>query len=76
MGNWYHGSPFVLTELAAGSTVTQWKELAAAFAAKPKRLEYDRVGGVIRHNGCEEGILYVIDEPLGRQVFMLSAGDW
>lgn len=68
---WYHGSPFELNELAAGSTVTTWKELAMAFSHKPTTLEYDFVGGNIRHNGNVSGILYVIDEPItkGRDIY-------
>jgi hypothetical protein len=61
---WYHGSPFELTELAEGSTITQRRELAEAFSYKPSTLSYDYVGGTIRHNGAKPGILYVIDEPI------------
>lgn len=62
-GTWYHGSNRVFTELRAGSTVTQWRELAEAFSHKPSRLSYDD-SGVISHNGTEKGYLYVIDEPV------------
>lgn len=62
-GTWYHGSNERFSELKAGSTITQWKELAESFAHKPTTLEYDD-NGVISHNGKEKGFLYVIDEPV------------
>lgn len=37
-GVWYHGSDRIFDLLAAGSTVTQWRELAEAFSYKPKYL--------------------------------------
>ena len=43
-GTWYHGSNRVFTELRAGSTVTQWRELAEAFSHKPTGLGYDDDG--------------------------------
>jgi hypothetical protein len=61
---WYHGSNLELDALKEGSTITQWKELAKAFATKPSKLEYSEVFGPITHNGTENGILYIIDEPL------------
>jgi ribosomal protein S18 acetylase RimI-like enzyme len=61
---WFHGSPLELTELAPGSTITRWKALAQAFSHKPSTLEYDHVGGEIKHNGALPGFLYVIDEPV------------
>ncbi len=61
---WYHGSPFELTELRTGSTITRWRELAEAFSHKPTWLSYDTVGGNISHNGQVDGFLYVVDEPL------------
>lgn len=68
-GTWYHGSPMKFSELRAGSTVTQWKELAEAFSHKPRMLCCDD-GGVITHNGRLKGYLYVIDEPVevGREL--------
>lgn len=62
-GTWYHGSNRVFTELRAGSTVTQWRELAEAFSHKPTGLGYDD-DGVISHNGTEKGYLYIIDEAV------------
>ena len=62
-GVWYHGSNKVFTELRAGSTITQWPELAEAFSHQPSCLGYDD-DGKIRHNGIEKGYLYIIDEPI------------
>lgn len=61
---WYHGSPFELVELAPGSTITRWCELAEAFSHKPQSLSYDSVGGTISHNGKASGFLYVVAEPI------------
>lgn len=61
---WYHGTPLELDILREGSTITQWKELAEAFATKPSMLGYGDIYGEITHNGTESGILYVIDEPV------------
>ncbi len=62
-GTWYHGSNIRFDELRAGSTITQWRELAEAFSHKPGRLSYDD-SGLITHDGKEPGYLYVIDEPV------------
>ena len=61
---WYHGSNLEIEILREGSTITQWKELAEAFATKPTMLGYDEIFTPIFHNGTEKGILYIIDEPL------------
>jgi len=61
---WYHGSNLALDILSEGSTITQWKELAEAFATKPTMLGYDEIFSPISHNGTEKGILYIIDEPV------------
>ena len=61
---WFHGSPMIINILKEGSTITQWKELAIAFSKKPCLLSYDEILGKINHNGIENGILYVIDEPI------------
>ena len=61
---WYHGSNLELDILLEGSTITQWKELAEAFATKPTMLGYEEIFSEIFHNGKEKGILYIIDEPL------------
>ena len=69
-GVWYHGSNARFDVLREGSTVTLWRELAEAFSHRPTMLctEDD---GIIRHNGPERGLLYVIDEPVraGEDVF-------
>lgn len=62
-GVWYHGSPSRFEELRAGSTITQWKELAEAFSHKPTALGYEDDGSIF-HNGKEVGYLYVIDEVI------------
>ncbi len=69
-GIWYHGSNIIFLELREGSTITQWKELAAAFSHQPNRLEYDDNGN-IKHNGIEKGYLYIIDEPIkmGKDIY-------
>jgi hypothetical protein len=61
---WYHGSNKEFEILSEGSTITQWRELAEAFATKPSSLEYDNIFSWISHNGSEKGILYIIDEPI------------
>lgn len=61
---WYHGTNLQLDILTEGSTVTQWKELAEAFATKPSRLEYGEIFSPIVHNGTEKGMLYIVDEPV------------
>lgn len=65
---WYHGSNLDLDILRKGSTITQWKELAVAFATKPTKLEYDDIFQSIIHNGLEKGILYIIDESLEMEI--------
>ena len=61
---WYHGTPFELDILREGSTITQWRELAEAFATKPTMLSYYDIFGEITHNGTEIGLMYIIDEPI------------
>ncbi len=62
-GIWYHGTNRLFDELQAGSTVTQWRELAEAFAHKPTLLCIED-DGTISHNGVEKGYLFRIDEPV------------
>lgn len=62
-GEWYHGSNLKIEILRAGSTITQWKELAEAFSHRPTLLSYDDNGN-ITHNGKETGYLYKIDERI------------
>ncbi len=61
---WFHGSPALLTALAAGSAMTRNKRLAEAFSHKPTLLAFAS-DGTIRHNGMRDGYLYQIDEPIG-----------
>ena len=61
---WYHGSNLEFDILKEGSTITQWKELAEAFATQPTMLSYNEIFSPISHNGTEKIILYIIDEPL------------
>jgi hypothetical protein len=60
---WYHGSPFELTTLRVGSTITQRRDLARIFSHKPAIvcIEDD---GRIKHNGTQPGYLYIIDEAV------------
>jgi hypothetical protein len=60
-GIWYHGSPLQLTVLRAGSTVTQWKELAEAFSHKPPLLSIGDDLSIL-HTGTQPGYLYRIAE--------------
>lgn len=62
-GTWFHGSNVKFDVLKAGSTITQWLELAEAFAHKPTCLSYNDDGS-ITHNGTEPGYLHVIDETV------------
>jgi hypothetical protein len=61
---WYHGSPFQLTTLRSGSTITQERNLARAFAHKPPIVCISD-DGRIRHNGTAPGYLYRLDEEIG-----------
>ncbi len=67
---WYHGSNLEIDVLRAGSTITQWKELAETFSHKPTQLSYE-ANGNITHNGKERGYLYRIDENLviGKDIY-------
>lgn len=61
---WFNGSDQRFEVLRPGSTITQWRELAAAFAHQPTALwidDDDRIG----HNGQRDGYLYTVDEPIG-----------
>lgn len=63
MGNWYHGSPLILTELRTGSTITKHYNLACIFSHKPPIVSINDEG-IIKHNGRENGLLYIVDEPV------------
>jgi hypothetical protein len=60
---WYHGSPFELTTLRVGSTITQRRDLARIFSHKPVIVSIDD-DGRIRHSGTLPGYLYIIDETV------------
>ena len=60
---WYHGSPYTLTSIRKGSTITQNKEMARVFSHKPSCVSIDD-NGYIKHNGSIEGYLYLIDEEI------------
>ena len=60
---WYHGSPLKLDVLRAGSTMTQWRDLARVFSHKPPIISIsdDRR---LQHNGTRPGYLYEVAEPV------------
>jgi hypothetical protein len=58
---WYHGSPLELVILRTGSTITQDKELARIFSHKPSIVACAD-DGMIKHNGCLPGFLYVVED--------------
>lgn len=60
---WYHGSSAKLHQLKTGSTITRHYNLACIFSHKPTIVSIDDVG-IIKHNGRENGWLYIVDEPL------------
>ncbi|MFO7167915.1 MAG: hypothetical protein DIU80_007775 [Chloroflexota bacterium] len=65
---WYHGSPLLLTELRAGSTITQDRDLARVFSHKPAVVSQDVAEDgrrTILHTGEQPGYLYRIAEPVG-----------
>jgi hypothetical protein len=57
---WYHGSPEKLTVLLQGSWVTQFQEMAKAFAHKPSLLSFGDDGQRVKHDGQLPGFLYRI----------------
>ncbi len=63
---WYHGSPFELSTLRVGSTITQRRDLALIFSHKPMIVSIDDAGH-IRHNGTQSGYLYIIDEAVSSE---------
>ncbi len=68
---WFHGSPFRLAILRAGSTVTPVMDLARAFAHKPANVSMtirERDGErtvIIDHDGKLDGYLYkvLVEDP-------------
>jgi hypothetical protein len=63
---WYHGSPLKLDLLRAGSTMTQWRDLARIFSHRPPivSISDDRR---LQHNGTRPGYLYEIAEPVAAE---------
>jgi hypothetical protein len=60
---WYHGSPFELTTLRTGSTITQERDLARVFSHKPTLVSISDAGD-IKHNGTTPGFLYCVSEDI------------
>jgi hypothetical protein len=67
----FHGSPYTLDTLLAGSTITQDETLARVFSHKPQIVSLEDDPDVLargvpglRHNGTLPGLLYAIDEPI------------
>lgn len=60
---WYHGSPYKLTHLLTGSTITQDYRMAEVFSHKPHIVSIEDDGS-IRHDGKLSGYLYVIIESI------------
>ncbi len=60
---WYHGSPFVLTTIRPGSSITANLPLARAFSHKPTLLTLDDDGRV-KHDGTLPGYLYCVAEEV------------
>lgn len=63
MDQWYHGSPYKIHVLSAGSTITQDMHLAEIFSHKPEIVSVDDEGRIM-HNGHLKGYLYAINEEL------------
>lgn len=61
---WYHGSPEWLTVIRAGSSITPTENVARGFSHKPEFLDVNNNGTSIRHNGRQDGYLYIVDETL------------
>ena len=58
---WYHGTPYELTSIREGSTITRDRDLARVFSHKPT-IVCTLDDGRIKHTGTQPGYLYVIDE--------------
>jgi quercetin dioxygenase-like cupin family protein len=66
---WYHGSPYRLSTLREGSTITRERHLAEVFSHKPPIVSIGD-DGTIRHNGTAAGYLYrVVDPVAGEDVY-------
>ena len=60
---WFHGSPYELTTLHPGSTITQRRDLARIFSHKPSLVSVSD-SGQIKHNGLKRGYLYIISTDI------------
>jgi hypothetical protein len=60
---WYHGSQVRLERLPVGSTITQNRNLARAFAHKPTFVSLTEAKEV-RHDGVEPGYIYCVSEEV------------
>jgi alpha/beta superfamily hydrolase len=60
---WFHGSPYRLSVLRRGSTITQDEELARAFSHEPTIVSITGDGN-IKHDGKKSGFLYRIVEDV------------
>jgi hypothetical protein len=63
LDHWYHGSPAKFADLRTGSTITKHYHLACVFSHKPSNVSINDEG-IIKHNGRENGLLYIVDEPI------------
>ncbi|MFB0503615.1 MAG: hypothetical protein ACETWE_07260 [Candidatus Bathyarchaeia archaeon] len=72
---WYHGSPFKLTTLRKGSTITQDRNIARVFSHRPTLVSISVHVGIsdegdkhisqkIKHDGKMSGLLYRIAENI------------
>ena len=70
---WYHGSQQRLTQLRAGSSITQNRDVAKAFSHRPSKVAMSYGGdgepGIhdwkVRHDGFTPGFLYVVSDEVG-----------
>ena len=68
---WYHGSQQKLTELRAGSSITQNRNLAKAFSHRPSLVSRSYPDESlsddcnVKHNGVTPGYLYTVSEEIG-----------
>jgi len=60
---WYHGSPFELSTIREGSTITQKRELARIFSHRPTVVSVSD-DGQIKHNGTMPGYLYAVADEI------------
>ncbi len=61
---WYHGSPEKLALLREGSWVTQFEQMAKAFAHRPALISLGGDGVNVKHNGQWPGFLYMVSESV------------